>query len=171
MRHLFCLAISASVISCSAATVAPSGDAAVLRSVLADEHFVAWVACDSATYALDPVSAPPAFQHQKPFFYSALEGYAPAPDSLTAELLASLQQRNAVGTPLPEMVQRDAGLLLRTTGARVWLSLPGYDAAGNAAVSVTRNTAGECFGAGYVVLLRRLGDRWVPAERPVEWVD
>lgn len=165
------LALVAVLTACSSASTGGGADEAALRAVLTDVHFVEWIECDSTRYGLDPISAPPAYQDEKPFFYSALEGYATAPDGLSRELLESLRARNAEGTPLPQGLGRDSGLALKATGARVWLSLPGYDAEGNAAVSVTRNAAGDCPGAGYVVVLRRAGNSWTPSERPVEWVD
>lgn len=168
MHLLVHVAVIAFLTACSSALVDGGADAAVLRAVLADVHFVEWVGCDSTEYAIDPISAPPAYQQDKPFFYSRLEGFAAEPDSLTRELLESLQERNMGHAPLREALGHDARLTVSTSAARVWLSLPGYDSGGNAAVSVTRNTAGDCPGAGYVVILRRAGTQWVPGERPVE---
>jgi hypothetical protein len=159
------------LVSCSSTRDVLPDDRAVLEKVVSDSHFSEWTRCDGTTYRLRPVSAPPAYERGKPFFFSNTEIGKSSLKHLPLELLTSLQTRNATETQLPHLRVRIPLASDEDTPAYVWLSRPGYDNAQNAAVAVTRNSAGNCAAAGYVVLLRRSGAEWIIGDRPVEWVE
>lgn len=146
-------------------------DAAVLRAVAADPHFAEWLPCPSGIYILLRESAPPAYEHEKPFFFTATELGSTSADALPAALLQDLRVRNTTASPLPplDVLTRSGG---NTPSAHVWFSLPGYDrATDRAAVAVTRGTLDSCPAAGYIVVLRRSARAWRVESRPTEWVE
>ena len=174
MRIAFALALAVvgALANCHAPPSAGSLDALVVEAVIADPHFTEWTRCGDARYALDAMSAPPAYENQKPFFFTSSELGLNTPERLGPELLESLRRRNAAERPLPLLRNRAARAPRRPGDRRVWLSLPGYDATGGAAaVAVTRNSVAECPAAGYIVLLRRAATKWIVQHRTNEWVE
>ena len=166
------LAVAGALANCHAPASVKSVDAFVLEAVIADPHFSEWTRCGDARYALDGMSAPPAYENQKPFFFTSSELGVNTPEPLAPELLESLQRRNATERPLPLPRDYVAALPRHPGDRRVWLSLPGYDATGGAAaVAITRNSVGECPAAGYIVLLRRAATKWIVQHRTNEWVE
>jgi hypothetical protein len=165
-------ALAGMLVSCRSAASTPSVDGLVLEAVVADPHFSEWTQCGEARYALHPVSAPPAYENQKPFFFTSSELGSKTPDSLAPELLESLRQRNATERRLPRLRSRTRTTSDLPADRRVWFSFPGYDSTGSvAAVAVTRNSVGKCAAAGYIVVLRRAGAKWLVEHRPTEWVE
>ena len=169
---MFAAAIVGTLANCHPATSAKSVDALVLEAVVADPHFTEWTLCGNARYALHSVSAPPAYENQKPFFFTSSELGENTQKQLSPELLESLRQQNATERPLPLLPNPIVVSSELSSEKRVWLSFPGYDSTGSAAaVAVTRNSVGECPAAGYIVVLRRTGTKWFVQDRPTEWVE
>lgn len=164
-RFLYIAALAAA--ACALQQPSDAVDRAVLEAAVADPHFAEWTRCGSTQYSLQPVTAPPAYENGEPFFFTRTELGSELPTAVSPELLNSLRERNKVRTSLPKLSLR-APEGLR---ASVWLSRPGYDRTRNAAVAVTRSTAGGCAAAGYIVVLRHSGGKWFVQDRAAEWVE